>query len=325
MKTIIVTGGKQKEDAQSRKEWTRYEKAIILVFDFDSLTLVKKIEYVSPREATPESEYNVLFKAGDIHNNILYVCTQTEVLMYELPSFKQVGYVSHPWFNDVHHVRLSPEGNLVIANTGLDNVLIVNPKGEMIKEISALGQNTWDRFNPETDYRKILTTKPHYAHNNYTFYINNELWTTRLMQKDAINLENPDEKIKIEVEKPHDGLVVGNSVFFTTVDGHIVEADTISKMIKQVVPLKPFFKEKNAVGWCRGIAAVGENRFITGFSRLRRTPLKENLTWLRGLIDPESNPLPARIALLNLETQKAEWQILLKEYEMDAVFSIIVN
>lgn len=42
----------------------------------------------------------MLFKAGTIQDGKLHVSTQTEILTYELPGFRQVKHLSLPCFND---------------------------------------------------------------------------------------------------------------------------------------------------------------------------------------------------------------------------------
>ena len=109
-------------------------------------------------------------------------------MVYAIPQFELLDYVSLPCFNDVHHVRPSPSGNIALANAGLKMVLEMTSEGEIIRAWNALGEDPWAHVDPEVDYRKV-STKPHQAHPNYIFYLGSELWATRFHQGDAISLE----------------------------------------------------------------------------------------------------------------------------------------
>ncbi len=64
----------------------------------------------------------------------------------------------------------------------------VTPEGEILREWSVIGEDTWARFSRQIDYRKVPTTKPHRSHPNFAFLLEGDIWTTRCDQKDAICL-----------------------------------------------------------------------------------------------------------------------------------------
>ena len=177
MSRYYVTGGKQRSGASGITEWFSYREAAVHVFDDADGSVRQCVAYSTPDEIRPDHERaNIVFKAGSLNGNRLLVCTQTEILAYSLPDFHQVGYTSHPCLNDVHHVVMNKAGNYLIANTGLDMVLELTPDGKVVREISVLpGRDIWDRFDRQTDYRKVVTTKPHHARPNSVFEINGEL------------------------------------------------------------------------------------------------------------------------------------------------------
>ncbi len=74
------------------------------------------------RGACPPDDPAILFKSGTLANGLLYLTTQTEVLVYRVPSFELTTGISLPSFNDVHHVRPTADGTLLVAVTGLDMV-----------------------------------------------------------------------------------------------------------------------------------------------------------------------------------------------------------
>ena len=73
--------------------------------------------------------------------------------------------ISHPCFNDLHHVTVGPQDTLFVAVTGLDAVAEVTLDGELIRLTSTVeGVDVWDRFSPDVDYRRCASTKPHASH-----------------------------------------------------------------------------------------------------------------------------------------------------------------
>src|SRR5262249_317885 len=145
------------------------------------------------------------------------------VLIYSLPDFTLTDYISLPQFNDLHHVRPTSTGSLAVANTGLDQVVEMSREGRVLRLWSAVGGDPWDRFDPERDYRKVDSTKPHRSHPNYVFEVGEDLWGTRFEQRDALCLTGGG-RIAIDVQRPHDGITMGDKVYFTTVNGCIVIA-----------------------------------------------------------------------------------------------------
>lgn len=324
-----VIGGRQKPGADEKEEWFRFEKAVILRVDPNSGEVSCPLEYLSPPEALPEGEFSCLFKAGAIQRTAqgdrLYVCTQTEVIVYSLPDFEQLHYLSLPCFNDVHHVLPTNRSTVLIANTGLDMVLEATLDGEIVREWGALGQDPWKRFSRETDYRKVATTKPHDCHPNYVYELGEDVWVTRFAQKDAACLGDLEKRIAIDVERPHDGCLSDNGkVYFTTVDGNVVKADAHTTEVERVYDLNELFGIELPLGWCRGLSVVAEDQVVVGFSRLRPTKFKQNVRWAKfhlGL-GTEAKLLPTRIAAIDLANSERLWEIDLERYGISAIFSI---
>ena len=231
--------------------------------------------------------------------------------------------VTLPCFNDVHHVRPSSDGNLIVTNTGLDMVVEVTLDGRVVREWGVLGESPWKRFSRDVDYRKVLTTKPHAAHPNFTFYIDDELWVTRCMQQDAVSLTNPGRRIDVGFYC-HDGEVHREKAYFTTVDGTVVVVDTATFKVEQVIDLKEIDNPGNAnLGWCRGLAVMDERRLWVGFTRLRQTRFKENVRWVKQLIKGEEKP--THIALYDVVARKRLAEINLEPYDMHVIFGILPN
>ncbi len=321
MATLYITGGRQcapRPLLADDPDWYHYEAGVILRVNSDTGRVETCVEYVSPPAACAPGD-PVLFKAGAIHADRLYVCTQTELLIYTLPGFKPVGYLSLPCFNDVHHVRPTPEGNLLVANSGLEMVLELEPGGKLLREWNVLGEAPWERFSKDVDYRRGVNLKPHRAHPNYVFYVRNEIWTTRFEQKDALCLTHPGRRLPIGVERVHDGVIHEGRIYWTTVNGCLVIADPGALAIEEVVNLNTLHPENTLLGWCRGLLFEADNVWI-GFSRIRPTKFREAVSWIRQGFN---RALPTHIACYDLKRRCCRFEIELEDYGLHAVFSIL--
>jgi hypothetical protein len=318
---LYITGGRQSAPRpllEGDPDWYKYEAGVILHVDADSGRVDTCVEYVSPPGACAPGD-PVLFKSGTVHEDRLYVCTQTEVLIYSLPNFNQVGYVSLPCFNDVHHVRPTPQGNLLIANSGLEMVLEIDPGGKLVREWNVFGEDPWQQFSRDVDYRQGINLKPHRGHPNYVFYVGDEIWTTRFEKKDALCLTHPGRCLPVGIERVHDGVLHQGHLYLTTVDGHLVIANPETLMIEDVVNLSALHAEDNLLGWCRGLLFEGDKAWI-GFSRIRPTKFREAVSWVRHGFN---RALPTHIACYDLARRRCLVEIELEDYGLHAVFSIL--
>jgi hypothetical protein len=320
---LFVVGGRPKKDAHGRDIYG-HQQGMIVKLDPSSRMVARCVEYESPPEARSSSDSPVLFTAGTVHGDTFYACTQTEVLLYQLPGFERVGYLSLPSFNDVHHVRPTPEGTLLVVSTGLDMVIEVTREGEVRREWSVLGEDQWARFDKRVDYRRVASTKPHMSHPNYVFEARGEIWVTRFEQRDAVCLTHPGRRIDIGVERPHDGIVHGRHVYFTTVDGHVVIANLETYEVERIVDLKELSDPKCLLGWCRGLLVLDEERMVIGFSRLRPTKFRDKTAWATRLMQKRklAPSLPTRVAMYDLRRGTLCWEKNLEEEGLGTVFSI---
>lgn len=321
MKSLYVIGGQQRAYRSllaDDQNWYDYQKGLILQVDPTSGDSEVWVEYVSPPQACAEGD-PVLFKSGTVQGNKLYVCTQTEALIYSLPYFELVGYVSLPCFNDVHHVRPTAEGHLLVANSGLEMVLEVTLEGEILREWNVLGEDPWTRFSRAIDYRKGINTKPHRAHPNHVFYIGDDIWVTRFEQKDAVSLTRPGRRIDIGIERVHDGLLHEGLLYFTTVNGNVIIVNPGTLKIEEVVNLNEMHEEDTLLGWCRGIMIDGANIWV-GFSRIRPTKFREAVSWVRVGF---KRSLHTHVACYDLIGRRCITEIDLETHGLNAVFSIL--
>jgi len=322
MNSFYVVGGRLRSTLfRKLEEWQACEQALLIELDPASNQSSAKIEYVSPPEVCPKESPAILFKSATLKDNKLYACTSTEVLVYELPAFRLAHYISLPCFNDLHHAYPSQRGTILVVVTGLDMVVEVTTTGELVREWSAIGEDPWARFSPETDYRLVPTTKPHRSHPNHVFELDGEVWVTRFQQRDAICLTQTGPRIDIAVQSPHDGYVVGDRIYFTTVDGHVVIANRKTLQVEETIDLNTMSGQSGQnLGWCRGLLPVDERWLWVGFTRVRPTKFVENVAWIRN---GTSRHKPSHIALYDLKLQKCEEEIELEPHGIGVVFSLL--
>jgi hypothetical protein len=288
----------------------------------------RALEYQSPPEHCPDESPSHVFKAATFAGDTAYLCTQTEVLVCDLPGFRIRRVISLPCFNDLHHVAPAPDGRLFVAVTGLDAVAELTPEGELLRLVSVLGGSPWDRFSPDVDYRKVPTTKPHRSHPNFIFFLDGHPWVTRFNQRDAIPVDGVHSRPPFDAgsaEGIHDGHIRGNGLSFTTVGGCVVRFD-LATGARTTFDLNTLSEpdEDRPLGWCRGVLPCGGDQAWVGFSRIRYTTLRRNLSWIRhGFRETEHHrERPTRIALYDLGNLSLQRQIDLEPVQMGAVFSI---
>ena len=325
MKGLLwAIGGEQKEKLEEH-EWHRFRAGVVARVDLDTGRVERVLEYQSPPEHCPEDRPSHLFKAATVEGDTIWLCTQTEVLECSFPGFEVRRVISLPCFNDLHHVTPGPNGNLFVAVTGLDAVAEITHEGELVRLQDVLGGDVWSRFDPGVDYRRVPTTKPHLSHPNYVFFLDGQPWVTRFEQRDAVAVD-PSRNghrgpFSVAVEGIHDGHVAGSRLVFTSVDGHVVTFDTATGERRDLdlnALLEP--GDDRPLGWCRGLlTGDGAHRAWVGFSRLRETRLRRNLSWIRNGFRER---LPTRISLYDLERPARLREIDLEPAGLNAVFSI---
>ena len=174
----------------------------------------------------------------------------------------------------------------------------------------------------EIDYRRIPETKPHRSHPNHVFLLDDEVWVTRFDQRDAISLTRPGRRIDIAVQRPHDGHVVDDWIYFSTVDGHVVVANRHTLKVDEIINLNTIDNEQKLVlGWCRGIAVMEKNQVWVGFSRIRTTRFKENLVWAKHGFETRNKTQSYR-SLRFGRRKKCLDEINLETYGVDVIFSV---
>jgi len=82
---IWIMGGEQRVLFYRPNEWSQYRRALVVKSENGRLERV--LEYESPPEHCPDETPSHVFKAATIEGDTAYLCTQTEVLVCDFPSF----------------------------------------------------------------------------------------------------------------------------------------------------------------------------------------------------------------------------------------------
>ena len=318
---LYVVGGRQRA-ARSLSDtdpvWQGYDRGLVLELDNRTGEVSSRFEYVSPEDVIGGEEAAICLQSSTIEGDLLFTCTETEVMVYSLPTFERLHYVSLPIFNDLHHVAPTAHGTILVANAGLEMVLEITRTGDVLNAWSALFDDPWERIDRDVDYRKV-STKPHRAHPNFVFQIGDEIWATRFEQGDAVSLTAPERKIDVSDKRIHDGVVHGSRVYFTTVDGKIVVADIERLDVVDVIDLADFHSERAVLGWCRGILIDGDHLWV-GFSRIRPTRFRENVSWVAHGF---RHGKPTRVVCYDLANRECVAEIDLEPGGLSALYSIL--
>jgi hypothetical protein len=324
MKFWIIGGITSKFATLNAKFGKKYNTnyASIDLLDFENQKIEKHYRYLPDSSIRSEDlGRDIRYTSATIKDDYIYLCTPTQVCIHRLSDMELIKIINHKWFNDVHHVNIH-EGNILVANTGLDSIIIFDEEYKFKNIISTNDVEVWSKFDKATDYRQIASTKPHVNHPNFVFTTGSDIWATRFHNKDALNLNNRKEVIDIGVGKPHDGHVIGDKIYFTTINGWIVIADSISKKILNRIDLNEIDKRNRPLGWCRSLSLVNDYLYV-GFTRLRRTKMEDNLRWIKEKFTGNMEPLPSRIAKYDLKNRQLVDEYVVPEGYTDLIFSII--
>jgi hypothetical protein len=203
-------------------------------------------------------------------------------------------------------------------------VFKVSLAGEVVQEWCVVDEAPWTRFSRSVDYRKIETTKPHLSHPNFVFELNGETWVTRFTQRDAVSLNGSNGRIDIAMEKPHDGMLWGDYLVFTVVDGRLIIANRHTLRVDRVIDLRQIQDRNQQVlpAWCRGVLPVDARTMWVGFTRIRRTLFRENVRWAKMVLREGTVVKPTHIALFDIANGVCQKEIDLEPYGLNCVFGI---
>lgn len=326
-KNLLITGGVLRENGYELGEGKYYGCAKLLRLNLETSAVEELLAIDSGNENFPDVHPNLEFTVGDIEGDKLWLTTDTEVRLYQYPSLALLKTYSHPCFHNIHSVAVRGD-ELYVTSTGLDMVVVLNKHdGAIVRYLNAEGKPTWHRFEAGTDYRKLHSTRPHDSHPNYVFWLDGEPWVTRCTQEDAVMLSDTSKRIDISGSKKpisvHDGIVKGDRVYFTTVDGSIVVADAKTLHTLETIQLSSIKGYGGLRGWCRGLYIDDQQIFHVGFSRLRKTRRMEKLEWARRLLLQGEMIEECSVLAIDLNRRKILADYRIPANALDAIYTVL--
>ncbi len=268
---LLVTMAVPREEITTRevgREGYIFAGARIEIVDWEAKECLQAIEYTPPAEHLGEG-CSVRFTGGCPHGGKWYQASGTEIVVYQPGTWQIERVISHPSFHDLHGITVVDDA-FVVVNTGLDMMQFLGPDGQVVRECNLASVPTWERFDRSTDYRRVVSTKPHEIHPNHAVRIDGEWWVTRCLKSDAININNPEDRIDIGVGNPHDGVIRGDFIYFTTTNGHLAIANVATRKIEEIIDLNKLNPHGTKIGWCRGLEVEGDQAYV-GFTRIRHS------------------------------------------------------
>jgi len=325
MKKLLITGGLERPGGFELGDGKCYGEGVLLKLDLETGETEKILSMKEGNEHYPDLHPNLQFTAGFVEPGYIWLPTDTEIRQYKYPDLSLVRTISKPFFQNIHSVTIFDE-TIYCTSTGLDLVAMLDKQsGETIELVNVEGKDAWNRFSKNIDYRLVHSTRPHHGHPNYIFKYENEVWVTRCTQEDAVVLKNIEKRIDIsgpsKTISVHDGHVVGDHVFFTSVDGKVLIADIKSKkVIKEVDLYKSEKNKKSTKGWCRGLLVYNEIIYVA-FSKLRNTRNPSKIAWLKEFVKKDISN--ASIIAYDRYTFKKLKEYLIPVGSIDAIYSVL--
>jgi hypothetical protein len=180
----------------------------------------------------------------------------------------------------------------------------------------------WSRFSRDVDYRRVPTTKPHSVHPNYVFEHAGRWWVTRCDPHDVRRLDD-GLTVNVGTVGIHDGHVEESGVWFTQVDGRLIEMDMAAGVVRRSFDLNVLVGGGPPVGWCRALQVLDENLVLVAFSRLRPTRWEQAARWVKhGLGGSGYGLRQTRITAFDLAARRVAWEANLEDAGMSAIFSV---
>ncbi len=318
MSIAIAIGGRLRRIAGGlyREVGAVYSEGVVAEVDLSSGRARTVLTWRDP-EWDDAPDLSHVFKGGSWDGDQLLLCTERNLLWVDPGSWTVEAQWSHRAMNDVHHaVRLG--GHLYVACAGLDAVLVRMANGQDVL-CGALDPVEM----PWTD-RRTEDLAPSRAHPNHVFAWRGEVWVTRFQTRDAAPLRRPRSRhIPLGRNPVHDGLVVGDEVLFTGVDGRLLRYDGHGLITTRLA--LPDDRDEPA-GWCRGLCVDDEGATWVGFTRLRHSRFREHVAWAGSGVGaiPFDVRRPTRIQRHDPATGAFLDSIVLEDTGLDALFALLL-
>src|SRR5215470_16528559 len=75
-------------------------------------------------------------------DGLIFACSWINQCVYVLSGREQISLVTHPWFNYLHSIDLTPTNTYLLASAGSDLIVEIAPDGQVV----------WAWFGPEHGY-----------------------------------------------------------------------------------------------------------------------------------------------------------------------------
>lgn len=317
MRSLIVYGGRLRRIAGGlhRETGAVYAHGVVAELDLETRELTKRLEWRDPEwESVPDISH--VIKGGSWNMDQLLLCTERNLLWVDPHTWRVTRQWSHPAMNDVHHA-LSVRGTLYVACAGLDAVLEVHADDKaVIRGVARPVEMPW------TDQR-TLDLAPHRAHPNYLFEWQRDVWVTRFQTRDAAPLHGRGKRSFHLGRVPvHDGLVTRRGVFFTSVDGKLLQTGVHGLTVQ---PLQGPDTRDEPLGWCAGLCLDRDGTAWVGFSRLRNSHFREHMAWVGSSLQGTSfeTRRPTRLQQHDPRTGALLDTVDLESVGIDEVFGLL--
>lgn len=235
-----------------------------------------------------------------LHDDALLVCGFDAVWRFEPSTGRCTGCLHQPDFNDLHGLTIEHAAAVLhVCNTGLDSVETFTLTGRFLGRAAmspawfeaarqhgaAVARDDFERVlgaGWEPAERPALTTSEgayyqgaagpfhrskvrDYAHPNHVVVWGGQLVATLLATRELRSMHTHRALAHLDAP-PHDGLLVGDDLWVTTVDGRVwrVAPDGAASLIVDT-------SVTGHLGWCRGLAVQGDTLAV-GLTAIRTPP-----------------------------------------------------
>lgn len=307
---MIWVGGSQSQDAgiADRDHSRLYGCGIVATLDAKSGEWVTRFRWRSSR--FPDLGH--VFKGVSWDGDLLLLSAERELVWVDPETWEEVGTLSLPCFNDVHHA-IRWRGDVWVASTGADCVVQVRDD----RAIAAY-DSSGPISVPAEDLRN-RDLRPHREHPNHLFEYEGGLFCTSLQLR-AVFSVCEDVRWSLGDVPVHDGVAVGASVWFTGVDGSLLRRgdDSLSRIKLEEAP------GSEPLGWCRGLW-LGDGVRAVGFTQIRATPWRKNLAWVRGALRGRqvAGRFPTRVLLYEADGLRPIASHPSADAGLDALFGVV--
>jgi len=272
----------------------------LVELDADSGTVVRQLDWETPHTCGAGLEVHQEFTAGHLApDGCFWQPTHTELLRIDVDTMTVVEALAHPLFHGLHSVTTSPAGHLVLSAAGLDSVLELSRRGELLAH-HFLDEGGFARRHPRPqDFRHVPydALKPHSHHPNHAQWVGDTLWATCFETRRAHRLVGTGPDVLLPEGIPHDGRLRDGLLWFTQVDGRVIAVEPHSGARVHTIDLSSLDPSPGLLGWCRGVEKVGDRLFV-GFTQLRRARHREVARWL--LRGEQGLKRPSRVVEVDL-------------------------